>query len=91
MHQIVPFQGNQDGGPNAFGTVIEMKRWKGEPSRLKFGVRVVWDNGEANMYRWGAEDAWDVQVVGGAAEPADIEVRLLQGTCLVSYASMTVN
>ena len=42
--------------------MVEMKPWLGESDRLKFGVRVVWDSGVVNTYRWGAEDAWDVQV-----------------------------
>lgn len=65
-------QGNQDGGPNGYGTVIELREWKGEPSRLKFGVRVLWDSGGANTYRWGAEDAWDVQVEGQVDSGVDL-------------------
>ena len=65
-------QGDQDGGPHNFGTVIEMREWKGEADRLKFGVRVIWDGGGVNTYRWGAENAWDVQVAGEADPRVDI-------------------
>ena len=39
-----------------------MREWVGEPSRTKFGARVLWDSGTANTYRWGAENSWDLQV-----------------------------
>jgi hypothetical protein len=55
-------QGNQDGGLGNSGTVVGLREWRGEASRLKFGVRVKWDAGPVNTYRWGAEDAFDVQV-----------------------------
>ncbi len=70
-------QGAQDGGSNNFGTVIELREWKGEPDRIKFGVRVVWDRGGANTYRWGAEDAFDLQIAGESDSSVDVEALRL--------------
>lgn len=71
-------QGDQDGGPNSYGTVIELREWKGEPDRMRFGARVRWDAGGTNTYRWGAEDAWDLLVVGEVDK--DTDVRALRDT-----------
>ena len=45
---------DQDGGKGKAGTIIEIKAdgW----------VRVEWDCGRANSYRWGAEDACDLKL-----------------------------
>ena len=56
--------GNQDGGSGSRGTVVAIKPWLGEPSNQRYGVRVVWEAGGGNTYRWGAEDAYDLRVVG---------------------------
>ena len=46
---------NQDG--NGEGTVVCIKEWKGVPNK---GVRVKWDVGDENVYRYGADDCYDV-------------------------------
>lgn len=44
-------------GDGEEGVVQYVKDWKGIPQK---GVRVRWDNGEGNMYRYGAENCYDV-------------------------------
>lgn len=44
-------------GDGEEGVVQQIKDWKGIPQK---GVRVRWDNGESNMYRYGAENCYDV-------------------------------
>ena len=39
---------------------------------MKFGARVLWDLASANTYRWGAEDAFDLEVVGEVDKDTDI-------------------
>ena len=46
---------NKDG--NGEGTVVCIKEWKGVPNK---GVRVKWDVGDENVYRYGADDCYDV-------------------------------
>ncbi len=50
-------------------------------------VRVTWDKGRPNVYRWGAEDKYDLEIVGRAL-PAD-EVRTYMHTymhtCMHTY------
>lgn len=74
--------GNQDGGggseetdAQAQGIVVEILAWKGEVDPMKFGVRVVWMNGDSNIYRWGAMDKFDVQVVGRVSKETATEMR----------------
>lgn len=55
------------------GTVVELKPWRGESDRMKFGVRVRWDNGQINLYRWGAQNAYDVEVVGSVDPSEQLE------------------
>ena len=75
--------GDQDGGilegengnPPKFqrGIVIEVTWWAGEVARDKYGVRVVWDAtgiAGANIYRYGAEDARDIDIVGNRGASA---------------------
>ncbi len=47
--------GNQGG--NEEGIVLLIKDWKGVANK---GVKVHWENGEENMYRYGAEQCYDV-------------------------------
>ena len=47
---------NEDDGE---GEVIRMKNWKSNPTG---GVYVQWDNGDKNVYRYGAENCYDVIV-----------------------------
>eukprot|EP00516_Mucochytrium_quahogii_P007009 CAMPEP_0203749012 /NCGR_PEP_ID=MMETSP0098-20131031/3720_1 /ASSEMBLY_ACC=CAM_ASM_000208 /TAXON_ID=96639 /ORGANISM=" , Strain NY0313808BC1" /LENGTH=327 /DNA_ID=CAMNT_0050637941 /DNA_START=4525 /DNA_END=5508 /DNA_ORIENTATION=- len=51
---------NQDGGRGNRGIVVGIVDWKDLPAR---GVRVLWDNGNWNVYRWGAEGLYDIEVV----------------------------
>eukprot|EP01062_Namystynia_karyoxenos_P073458 TRINITY_DN70253_c0_g1_i1.p1 TRINITY_DN70253_c0_g1~~TRINITY_DN70253_c0_g1_i1.p1 ORF type:complete len:611 (+),score=166.22 TRINITY_DN70253_c0_g1_i1:143-1834(+) len=54
--------GDQDGGDGRLGTVTELKD--------NLWVKVQWDVGKANSYRWGAEQAFDLEVVhDGAVAP----------------------
>ena len=51
---------DQDGGDGKLGKVIESKADRGSDQ----WVRVEWDNGYANTYRWGGEDPkFDLTVV----------------------------
>lgn len=61
-------QGDQDGGKGGKGTVIELRPWRGEPDRKRYGARVKWDNGDTNTYRWGAEGKFDLEIVGAIDE-----------------------
>lgn len=47
--------GNQGNGEE--GEVMEIKSWKGKEN---CAVRVIWDNGDHNVYRYGAEHCYDV-------------------------------
>ena len=44
-------------GNNEEGVVQFIKDWKGIPDK---GVREHWDNGDENVYRYGAEYCYDV-------------------------------
>ena len=44
-------------GKNEEGVVLCVKDWKGMNDK---GVRVRWDNGDENMYRYGADGCYDV-------------------------------
>lgn len=44
-------------GNNEEGTVVHIKDWKGTTD---CGVSILWDNGEKNMYRYGADNCYDV-------------------------------
>ena len=44
-------------GNNEEGIVVHIKDWKGIPN---CGVSVQWDNGDKNMYRYGADNCYDV-------------------------------
>lgn len=50
---------NQDGGLGGVGIVFEVKAWKNEPMK---GARVRWTSGQVNVYRYGAEGAYDIQL-----------------------------
>ncbi|KAK8807124.1 hypothetical protein WA158_003883 [Blastocystis sp. Blastoise] len=52
--------GSQDGGSGHIGKVVLIKDWKGIPN---VGVRVEWEMGDANVYRYGAENSYDVVTV----------------------------
>lgn len=63
--------GDQDGGANSLGTVIELRRWKAAYNTSAVssiaGVRVFWDvGGRINTYRWAADEVGprDLEVVG---------------------------
>ena len=43
-------------GNNEEGIVVHIKDWKGIPN---CGVSVQWDNGDKNMYRYGADNCYD--------------------------------
>ena len=47
----------EEQGGNEEGVVICIKDWKGQPNQ---GVRVHWENGDENMYRYGADRCYDV-------------------------------
>ena len=57
--------GNQDGG--GFGTVVHATTWNGLPD---CGVRVKWDTGDFNVYRWGHSGKYDVQVICDVVNPS---------------------
>jgi len=68
--------GDQDGGGDeSKGIVVEILTWKGEVDPMKFGVRVVWINGDSNIYRWGAQDKYDLTVVGKVSKETATEMR----------------
>ena len=50
---------NQDGGKGKLGTVIKIGDWSGKPGT---GVRVHWDNGHKNIYRWNYSGKVDLKV-----------------------------
>lgn len=50
---------DQDGGIGGVGIVIEVKSWKTE---LNKGARIRWQSGQMNVYRYGAENAYDVKL-----------------------------
>jgi len=56
--------GDQDGGPNAKGMVTAVGPAEGGPS--DGWVRIRWDNGHVNVYRWGADGGkYDLQACLG--------------------------
>ena len=59
---------DQDGGSGKAGTIKEVKadKW----------VRVAWDAGVTNSYRWGAEDACDLKIICGIPITVGCQVRL---------------
>ena len=44
-------------GNNGEGVVEFIKNWKTHPTG---GVAVMWDNGDRNVYRYGADNCYDV-------------------------------
>ena len=50
--------GNQ--GDCGEGTVLQIKDWK---DQVNVGVLVLWDNGDENVYRYGADSSYDVVLV----------------------------
>ena len=52
--------GDQDGGTKCLGTVIG---WAGEVGASDNWVKVRWDNNCLNNYRWGAEGAYDLEII----------------------------
>lgn len=46
-------------GDNGEGTVQVIKSWKSSPMG---GVSVLWDNGDNNVYRYGADNSYDVVI-----------------------------
>ena len=51
--------GDQDGGPLATGAVIG---WATDVGASDNWVKIKWDNGRQNNYRWGAEGAFDLEI-----------------------------
>ncbi|CAM9164819.1 unnamed protein product [Ectocarpus sp. 8 AP-2014] len=53
--------GEDDGGPGGYGTVIDIRPWKGKP---RSGVKVRWaDTSFVGLYRWDHEGCFDVLIV----------------------------
>ena len=55
--ELLVDDGFLDAGGNEEGIVLLIKDWKGVANK---GVKVHWENGEENMYRYGAEQCYDV-------------------------------
>jgi hypothetical protein len=70
--------GNQDGGPNAQGTVVG---WSEQVGATNNWAKIKWDNGNRqNNYRWGAENAYDLEIV---VDQSDVKGK--------AYAFITFN
>ena len=52
--------GDQDGGTECLGTVVG---WAAEVGASDNWVKIRWDNNRLNNYRWGAEGAYDLEIV----------------------------
>ena len=52
--------GDQDGGPEAIGQVVGFSNDVGASDNW---VKIKWTNGRQNNYRWGAEGAFDLEIV----------------------------
>ncbi|CAM9143892.1 unnamed protein product [Scytosiphon promiscuus] len=53
--------GDQDGGPGGYGTVIDIRTWKGKP---RSGIKVRWaDTTFDGLYRWDYEGSFDLLIV----------------------------
>eukprot|EP00752_Nemacystus_decipiens_P002251 g2132.t2 len=52
---------DHDGGPGGYGTVVDIRTWKGRP---RSGIKVRWtDTSFVGLYRWDHEGCFDVLVV----------------------------
>jgi len=70
---------DQDGGPGKLGTVVRAPT-------AKDWVKVEWDAGGSNTYRWGHSDARDVEVVSGrVSAPAGPEGDLVRAIARSSW------
>ena len=67
--------GDQNGGPDGQGIVVEIVQWKGEVDPQRYGVRVVWMSGDSNLYRWGVGEKYDLSVIGKVSKETATEMR----------------